>query len=200
MRMTPLDKLLSLLFDQYKREFQPRFVSRLYTWLGNRMLGSTDLKGLDDVMPELQGSYFNAIIDRRPPRDREAIAQWDKGSRLTTPVRFVEERYAGKGMFALLVPVTFACCLGAWGVHSIKSKWHEHQAQDTSMAALGAGPASSKEQAPAKRVPFTQPGPPPVMSEQDCYGLRVALENQTIFLTDPGVFSKSEVCRKQFQI
>lgn len=196
MRMTPLDKLLSLLFDQYKKEFQPRFVSRLYTRLGNWMLGSTDLKGLDEVMPELQGSYYNAIIDRRPPRTDEAIEQWDKGSRLTTPVRFVEERYAGKGMFALLVPVTFACCLGAWGVHAIKAKWNEDRVPDTSMASLRASPAALK----GTRGAGIQKETAPEITEPECIQLRVALENQVIYLTQPGVFSKSEVCRKQFQI
>lgn len=128
-KMTPLDRFLSMLFDQYRTEFRPRFASRFNTWLGTWLLGSPADKGLDAVMPELQGNYYNIIVDRRPPRTPEGIEQWDEGSRFVMPVRFQDERFAGKGMWLLLLPLTFALCLGAGMINVAKEKVEDVRCQ-----------------------------------------------------------------------
>lgn len=206
MSMTPLDRLLSLLFDQYKTEFRPRFVSRLYTRLGRWGLGSTDLKGLDEVMPELQGNYYNAIIDRRPPRDSEQLEQWDKGSRLVTPVRFVEERYAGKGMFVFTLAVCFALCVAAAGVAGFKDgvAWVKDKFQETTTSEYqstatvpAAGGISAQPPSPSKAVIR-----PEDMTPASCAQLRHDLDPtvQKEFITTKGVWERSEFCKQKFGI
>lgn len=121
-KMTPMDRLLSLVFEQYKTEFKPRYGSRLYTRLGLKFLGTPEQKGLDTVMPELRESYYNGIVDRRPPRDDAGIDQWDAGSRLVMPVRFHEERYAGKGIWIIATIFSLVMCMAAASVSITKEK------------------------------------------------------------------------------
>ncbi|WP_180855618.1 hypothetical protein [Stenotrophomonas maltophilia] len=118
--MSVLDKALSLIFTQYKSDFRPRFGSRFSAFWGTLLLGPIEIKGLEDVHPDLRSSYYHLVIDRRPPRTEIGLKQWEEGSRLVAPTRYAEERYAGKAQFIATTLITFMLCLAASGILAIK--------------------------------------------------------------------------------
>lgn len=83
--------ILKHLFHQYDTgQPKPCFASRLMKALGNRLMGTPAEKGLGHIMDELQNNYYYTQADRRLPREKKKLQQWQMDSIQVSEYRQVE--------------------------------------------------------------------------------------------------------------